>query len=84
MTDTRDYSATLCLPQTAFPMRAGLPHKEPELLERWRRLDMYQRLRRAAAGTSGARRADAGGAERHRSRNSDRRRAENAWRAVSR
>src|SRR6202030_3347789 len=50
MTDARDYSATLFLPQTDFPMRAGLPHKEPELLERWRRLDIYHRLRRAAAG----------------------------------
>src|SRR5262249_57171479 len=50
MTDARDYSATLFLPQTDFPMRAGLPQKEPELLERWRRLDIYRRLRRAAAG----------------------------------
>ncbi|HML15168.1 MAG TPA: isoleucine--tRNA ligase [Xanthobacteraceae bacterium] len=50
MTDARDYSATLFLPQTDFPMRAGLPQKEPELLERWRRLDIYHRLRRAAAG----------------------------------
>jgi isoleucyl-tRNA synthetase len=50
MTDARDYSATLFLPQTDFPMRAGLPHKEPELLARWRRLDLYRRLRRAAAG----------------------------------
>jgi isoleucyl-tRNA synthetase len=50
MTDARDYSATLFLPQTDFPMRAGLPQKEPELLERWRRLDMYRRLRRAAEG----------------------------------
>jgi isoleucyl-tRNA synthetase len=50
MTDARDYSKTLFLPQTDFPMRAGLPQKEPELLERWRRLDLYHRLRRAAAG----------------------------------
>jgi isoleucyl-tRNA synthetase len=50
MTDARDYSATLFLPQTDFPMRAGLPQKEPELLERWRRRDIYHRLRRAAAG----------------------------------
>src|ERR1043166_6828228 len=50
MTDARDYSATLFLPHTDFPMRAGLPQKEPELLERWRRLDIYRRLRRAAAG----------------------------------
>jgi isoleucyl-tRNA synthetase len=50
MTDARDYSATLFLPQTDFPMRAGLPQKEPELLERWRKLDIYRRLRRVAAG----------------------------------
>jgi isoleucyl-tRNA synthetase len=50
MTDARDYSATLFLPQTDFPMRAGLPEKEPDLLERWRKLDIYRRLRRAAAG----------------------------------
>ncbi len=31
----RDYSETLFLPQTDFPMRAGLPQKEPELLKRW-------------------------------------------------
>ena len=49
MTDARDYSATLFLRQTDFPMRAGLPQKEPELLERWRKLDIYHRLRRAAA-----------------------------------
>ncbi len=50
MTQSRDYSATLFLPQTDFPMRAGLPQKEPELLERWQRLDLYRRLRRAARG----------------------------------
>src|SRR3989475_12493186 len=47
---TRDYSATLFLPKTDFPMRAGLPQKEPELLARWQRLDLYRALRRAAAG----------------------------------
>jgi isoleucyl-tRNA synthetase len=46
----RDYSATLFLPQTDFPMRAGLPVKEPELLARWKRLDLYGRLRAAAKG----------------------------------
>jgi isoleucyl-tRNA synthetase len=50
MTDARDYSATLFLPQTDFPMRAGLPQKEPELLARWAKLGMYQRLRDAARG----------------------------------
>src|SRR3954463_1614523 len=50
MTDARDYSATLFLPQTDFPMRAGLPHKEPEILARWERLGLYHRLRAAARG----------------------------------
>jgi len=50
MTDSRDYSETLFLPKTDFPMRAGLPQREPEILERWRRLDLYRRLREAAKG----------------------------------
>ena len=32
---TRDYKSTVFLPKTDFPMRAGLPAKEPEILERW-------------------------------------------------
>ena len=48
MTDARDYSKTLFLPQTEFPMRAGLPQKEPELLARWAKLGLYARLREAA------------------------------------
>src|SRR5438128_1425766 len=50
MTEARDYSATLFLPQTEFPMRAGLPQKEPEILARWTKLGMYRRLREAARG----------------------------------
>src|SRR5215475_8865077 len=51
MTDAaRDYSETLFLPKTDFPMRAGLPQKEPELLARWQKLDIYKRLRTAAHG----------------------------------
>ena len=50
MKDEKDYSSTLFLPQTEFPMRAGLPQKEPALLERWERLDLYRRLREAANG----------------------------------
>ncbi|MGQ3676102.1 isoleucine--tRNA ligase [Xanthobacter sp. TB0139] len=49
-TETADYSKTLLLPQTAFPMRGGLPKKEPELLERWKRLDLYHRLREEGRG----------------------------------
>jgi len=49
-TKARDYSATLFLPKTDFPMRAGLPQKEPEILQRWRKLDLYGRLRAAGTG----------------------------------
>jgi isoleucyl-tRNA synthetase len=47
---TRDYSETLFLPKTDFPMRAGLPKKEPELLTHWKKVDLYGRLRAAAKG----------------------------------
>jgi len=47
---TRDYGETLFLPKTDFPMRAGLPHREPEILKRWQKLDLYGRLRVAAKG----------------------------------
>jgi isoleucyl-tRNA synthetase len=51
MTDAaRDYSETLFLPRTDFPMRAGLPQKEPELLARWQKLGLYERLRAATHG----------------------------------
>ncbi|GLQ52992.1 isoleucine--tRNA ligase [Devosia nitrariae] len=43
-----DYSATLFLPQTDFPMRAGLPGREPNWLERWERMDIYARQREDA------------------------------------
>jgi isoleucyl-tRNA synthetase len=49
-TDGPDYSKTLFLPQTDFPMRAGLPKKEPELLARWAEIGLYRRLRETAAG----------------------------------
>ncbi|MDP9127708.1 MAG: class I tRNA ligase family protein, partial [Pseudomonadota bacterium] len=38
------------LPKTDFPMRGSLPQKEPELLERWRAMDLYDRMRQASAG----------------------------------
>lgn len=53
MTDTAekiDYSKTLYLPETDFPMRAGLPQKEPELVARWQQMDLYKKLRASAAG----------------------------------
>ena len=45
-----DYSASLYLPQSEFPMRAGLPKKEPELLARWNSIDLYKKLREAGKG----------------------------------
>ena len=46
----KDYSKTLYLPQTEFPMRAGLPQREPEILKRWNEIGLYERLRKDAAG----------------------------------
>jgi isoleucyl-tRNA synthetase len=45
-----DYKDTLNLPQTAFPMKADLAKREPELLRYWRELDLYHRQRAAFAG----------------------------------
>jgi isoleucyl-tRNA synthetase len=53
MTDTAeklDYSKTLYLPQTEFPMRAGLPEKEPQIVARWQEMGLYRRLREDAKG----------------------------------
>jgi isoleucyl-tRNA synthetase len=46
----RDYSETLFLPQTDFPMRAGLPQREPEILKRWDQARLYGQLRAASKG----------------------------------
>ena len=48
--ESNDYSETLFLPETSFPMRAGLPQKEPELLARWQSLGLYERMRAQSAG----------------------------------
>ena len=44
----RDWSQTLYLPKTEFPMRAGLPKKEPEIVARWQEMDLYRLLREDA------------------------------------
>ena len=44
-TDTPDFKHTLNLPQTDFPMRAGLPKREPGWLQRWAEIGIYDRLR---------------------------------------
>ncbi|MRN67451.1 isoleucine--tRNA ligase [Brucella sp. 10RB9213] len=50
MTDTTkiDYSKTLYLPQTEFPMRAGLPQREPLFVQRWEEMNLYKKLREQA------------------------------------
>jgi isoleucyl-tRNA synthetase len=45
-----DFKATLNLPSTRFPMRAGLPAREPEILARWERERVYERGLAARAG----------------------------------
>ena len=45
-----DYSATLFLPETQFPMRAGLPEREPHWLKRWEDMDLYGLQRRQMHG----------------------------------
>ncbi len=44
---SRDWSKTLFLPKTDFPMKAGLPELEPRLLQRWDEMGLYERLREA-------------------------------------
>ena len=39
-----DYNKTLNLPQTEFPMRAGLPNREPGMLENWQKMDLYNEM----------------------------------------
>lgn len=47
-----DYKSTLFLPQTDFPMRAGLPKREPEWLAHWEKLNVYERLREKGVSDS--------------------------------
>jgi isoleucyl-tRNA synthetase len=46
----REYKNTLFLPDTEFPMKAGLPKAEPEWLAWWDKIGFYQRLRETAKG----------------------------------
>ena len=47
---TLDYKDTLALPQTDFPMRAGLAQKEPEILAFWQEIDLYKTLMDTTSG----------------------------------
>ncbi len=46
----QDYKDTLNLPRTAFPMKANLAQREPEMLARWQAMDVYGKQRTARKG----------------------------------
>ena len=46
-----DYRDTVFLPETDFPMRAGLPQREPDWLARWEKIGVYDRLREKTGRT---------------------------------
>ncbi len=50
MTEQRDYRDTVFLPKTDFPMKAGLPQKEPGIAARWQEIGLYEKLRESRAG----------------------------------
>ncbi|MEI6487287.1 MAG: class I tRNA ligase family protein, partial [Sphingomonadales bacterium] len=45
-----DYRPTVFLPKTDFPMKAGLPEREPQILAKWQAADLYAQLRAARSG----------------------------------
>ncbi len=45
-----DYRPTVFLPKTDFPMKAGLPEREPQILAKWQAADLYSQLRAARKG----------------------------------
>ncbi len=45
-----DYSKTLNLPQTEFPMRGNLPQREPEILKQWQEMDLYNKVQEKNQG----------------------------------
>src|SRR5690348_1420052 len=49
-TTKTDYRSTVFLPRTDFPMKAGLPQKEPAILARWESEGLYQQIREARQG----------------------------------
>src|SRR3989304_4727589 len=44
-----DYSKTVNLPRTDFPMKAELPHREPEIQRLWEEIDLYRKLQEKPA-----------------------------------
>jgi isoleucyl-tRNA synthetase len=50
MSEQRDYRDTVFLPKTDFPMKAGLPQREPQILSQWQAEDLHGQVRAARAG----------------------------------
>ncbi|AUX68457.1 isoleucine--tRNA ligase [Porphyrobacter sp. HT-58-2] len=48
--EAKDYRDTVFLPKTDFPMKAGLPQKEPGIAARWEQIGLYDALRKARRG----------------------------------
>src|SRR5512142_433029 len=49
-TTKTDYRSTVFLPRTDFPMKAGLPQKEPLIAARWESEGLYQQIRKSRSG----------------------------------
>lgn len=47
---TSSYKSSIFLPKTSFSMKANLPEREPILLDRWKKMELYKKLRQAAKG----------------------------------
>ncbi|AUM11969.1 isoleucine--tRNA ligase [Ketobacter alkanivorans] len=45
-----DYKPTLNLPDTAFPMKGNLAQREPEMLKKWNKMDLYKKVQETTAG----------------------------------
>ena len=50
MAENQDYTKSVNLPFTEFPMRGNLPQREPETLEYWESIDLYSRLKKKNMG----------------------------------
>ncbi|MFN3479237.1 MAG: class I tRNA ligase family protein, partial [Thermodesulfovibrionales bacterium] len=45
-----DYKNTLCLPETAFPMKANLSQREPQILQFWQEREIYRKIQEKNKG----------------------------------
>jgi isoleucyl-tRNA synthetase len=48
--NSRDWRETLNLPQTEFPMKAGLPKREPDILAHWAKIGLGDKIRAQSKG----------------------------------